>query len=131
MMNQTEHEKVFYYAKLDEFSLLNIPYVGGYNILIILPDKVDGLKPLLQSLEVRMVRSAVRQSRPYTYVYVKLPKFEVDYEFKAGQYLKSLGISKLFTNSSELDKIFHKELKLFWMKMEPEQQPSLLLHLPL
>ena len=105
MMNQTEHEKVFYYAKLDEFSLLNIPYVGGYNILIILPDKVDGLKPLLQSLEVRMVRSAVRQSRPYTYVYVKLPKFEVDYEFKAGQYLKSLGISKLFTNSSELDKI--------------------------
>ena len=105
MMNKTEYEKIFYYAKLDDFSLLNIPYVGGYNILIILPDKVDGLKPLLQSLEVRMVRSAVRQSRPYTYVYVKLPKFEVDYEFKAGQYLKSLGISKLFTYSSELDKI--------------------------
>ena len=105
MMNKTEYEKIFYYAKLDDFSLLNIPYVGGYNILIILPDKVDGLKPLLQSLEVRMVRSAVRQSRPYTYVYVKLPKFEVNYEFKAGQYLKSLGISKLFTYSSELDKI--------------------------
>ena len=50
MMNKTEYEKIFYYAKLDDFSLLNIPYVGGYNILIILPDKVDGLKPLLQSL---------------------------------------------------------------------------------
>ena len=112
MMNKTEYEKIFYYAKLDDFSLLNIPYVGGYNILIILPDKVDGLKPLLQSLEVRMVRSAVRQSRPYTYVYVKLPKFEVNYEFKAGQYLKSLGISKLFSNSFELDRIQSQPMKI-------------------
>ena len=112
MMNKTEHEKVFCYAKVDDFSLLDIPYVGGYSIFIILPDKVDGLKPLLQSLDVRKVKSAVRQSRSYTYVYVKLPKFEVDYDFKAGQYLKSLGISKLFSNSFELDRIQSQPMKI-------------------
>lgn len=112
MMNKTEHEKVFCYAKVDDFSLLDIPYVGGYSIFIILPDKVNGLKSVLQSLNIRKVRSAVRQSRSYTYVYVKLPKFEVDYEFKAGQYLKSLGISKLFSNSFELDRIQSQPMKI-------------------
>lgn len=51
MMNKKEKEKVFSYAKLDDFSMLRIPYVGGYRLYIILPDKDEGLMSLLQSLD--------------------------------------------------------------------------------
>ena len=105
MMNQTEGEGVFYYAKLNNFSMLKIPYVGGYQLYIILPDKVNGLTALLQSLDGEEIRFAISQLKSYDRVYTKIPKFKVDYTFKANDYFVSLGISKMFSDYSELNHI--------------------------
>ena len=73
MMNMTENEEVFSYAKLDDFSMLRIPYFGGYRLYIILPDKIDGLPSLLQSLDGEKLSSAMSQLKSYNHTYVKIP----------------------------------------------------------
>lgn len=105
MMNMTESEKLFSYAELKDFSLLRIPYVGGYRLYVILPKKVDGLKALLQSLDGEKLRTAKGQLKSYDIVYVKIPKFEVEYSFNANDYLSSLGVGRMFTESAELNRI--------------------------
>ena len=112
MMNKEDREHVYTYAKIEDFSLLRIPYVGNYNLYVILPDKNDGLSSLLQSLDEELFKSAITQLHTYDKVYVKLPKFEVDYSFNAKDYLESLGISKMFSDSAELDKIQEEPMKI-------------------
>ena len=112
MMNKTENEEVFSYAKLDDFSMLRIPYVGGYRLYIILPDKIDGLASLLQSLDGEKLRSAMSQLKSYNHTYVKIPKFEVDYSFSANNYLASLGVGKMFSDHAELNHIQSKPMKI-------------------
>lgn len=104
MMNQNV-EDCYYYAKFNDFSLLKIPYVGGYYLNIILPDQTDGLVHLLQYLDGKKMKSAIRQLKKNYIVYLKLPKFEVEYSFSATDYLASLGIKRAFSDLAELDKI--------------------------
>lgn len=105
MMNMTEREEFFSYAELNDFSLLRIPYAGSYRLYVILPKKVDGLKALLQSLDGEKLRTAIGQLKSYDFVYVKIPKFEVDYSFNANDYLSSLGVGRMFSDSAELNRI--------------------------
>ena len=112
MMNNMDREEVFSYAKLNNFSLLNIPYVGGYQLYIILPNKADGLTSLLHSLNGGIIRSAINQLKTYNRVYVKIPKFEVEYSFNANKYLASLGISKMFSDAAELNRIQSEPIKI-------------------
>jgi serpin B len=112
MMNMTEYEEVFSYAKLDNFSMLSIPYVGGYRLYILLPDKIDGLASLLQSLDEEKLSSSMRQLKSYNHTYVKIPKFEVDYSFKANNYLTSLGVGKIFSDYAELNRIQSEPMKI-------------------
>lgn len=112
MMNKTECERTFSYAKLDDLSMLKIPYVGGYKLYIILPDKVDGLRTLLQSLDGSKIRYAISCLKSYDHVYTKIPKFKVDFTFKANEFLASLGISKIFSDNSELTRIQSSPMKI-------------------
>ena len=105
MMNKREREGVFSYTEHKDFSLLRIPYVGGYRLYVILPKKVDGLKTLLQSLDGEKLRTAIGKLKSYDFVYVKIPKFEVEYSFNANDYLSSLGVGRIFTESAELSRI--------------------------
>ena len=112
MMNMTDNEEVFSYAKLDDFSMLRIPYMGGYRLYIILPDKIDGLTTLLQSLDGEKLRSAMSQLKSYNHTYVKIPKFEIDYSFNANNYLASLGVGKMFSDDAELNRIQSEPMKI-------------------
>ena len=112
MMNMTDNEEVFSYAKLDDFSMLRIPYMGGYRLYIILPDKIDGLTTLLQSLDGEKLRSAMNQLKSYDHTYVKIPKFEVDYSFNANSSLASLGVGKMFSDNAELNRIQSEPMKI-------------------
>ena len=109
MMNNTDS---YHYAKLDSFSLLRISFEGEYQLYVFLPDKVDGLTMLLHSLDGVKVRSAISQLKPYTRVYVKMPKFEIGYSFEASQYLTALGIRKIFDNGFELNRIQSEPMKI-------------------
>ena len=112
MMNMTDNEEVFSYAKLDDFSMLRIPYIGGYRLYIILPDKIDGLTSLLQSLDGERLRSAMSQLKSYDHTYVKIPKFKVDYSLNANSCLASLGVGKMFSDHAELNRIQSEPMKI-------------------
>jgi serpin B len=112
MMYETNKEEVFTYAAMKDFSLLSIPYVGDYTLYVILPEKKNGLSAVLKSLDGERLRNAIFMLKPYDIVHVKLPKFEVSYSFKASDYLVSLGISKVFSNSAELDGVQTKPMKI-------------------
>ena len=112
MMNMTDNEEVFSYAKLDDFSMLRIPYMGGYRLYIILPDKIDGLTTLLQSLDGEKLRSAMSQLKSYNHTYVKIPKFEIDYSLNANSCLASLGVGKMFSDNAELNRIQSEPMKI-------------------
>lgn len=112
MMNKTECERTFSYAKLDDYSMLEIPYVGGYKLYIMLPDKVDGLTALLQSLDGSKIRYAKSCLKSYDRMYTKIPQFKVDFTFKANEFLKSLGISRIFSDNSELTRIQSSPMKI-------------------
>ena len=118
MMNESEKENLFTYSKLDDFSLLKIPYVGGYRLYVILPEKPNGLVELLQSLDNEKIRDAMHQLKNYTRVNVKLPKFKIDYSFKANDYLKSMGISQMFGKTSDLDRIHTEQMKIAVIKQK-------------
>ncbi len=112
MMNMTENEEVFSYAKLDDFSMLMIPYAGGYSLYIILPEEIDGLASLLQALDGEKLRSAMSQLKSYNYIYVKIPKFEIDYSFNANNCLASLGVGRMFSDNAELNRIQSQPMKI-------------------
>lgn len=112
MMNKTENEEVFSYAKLDDFSMLMIPYAAGYRLYVILPDKIDGLASLLQSLDGKKLRTAMSQLKSYNYTYVKIPKFEVDYSLNANNCLASLGVGRMFSDHAELNRIQSEPMKI-------------------
>ena len=112
MMNVTEYDEICSYANLDDFSIPRIPYSGGYQLYIILPDKIDGLPSLLQSLDGEKLSSAMSQLKSYNHTYVKIPKFEIDYSFKANKYLASLGVSKMFSDNAELSRIQSEPMKI-------------------
>jgi len=112
MMNMTDNEEVFSYAKLDDFSMLRIPYIGGYRLYIILPDKIDGLTTLLQSLDGEKLRSAMSQLKSCNHTYVKIPKFEIDYSLNVNSCLASLGVGRMFSNHAELNRIQSEPMKI-------------------
>jgi serpin B len=112
MMNKTENEEVFSYAKLDDFSMLMIPYAAGYRLYVILPDKIDGLASLLQSLDGKKLRTAMSQLKSYNHTYVKIPKFEIDYSFNANNCLASLGVGRMFSDHAELNRIQSEPMKI-------------------
>ena len=112
MMNKTENEEVFSYAKLDDFSMLMIPYAAGYRLYVILPDKIDGLASLLHSLDGEKLRTAMSQLKSYNYTYVKIPKFEVDYSLNANNCLASLGVGRMFSDHAELNRIQSEPMKI-------------------
>ena len=112
MMNMTENEEVFSYAKLDDFSMLRIPYFGGYRLYIILPDKIDGLSSLLQSLDGEKLSSAMSQLKSYNHTYVKIPKFDVEYSLNANSCLASLGVGRMLSDHAELNRIQSEPMKI-------------------
>ena len=112
MMNMTENEEVFSYAKLDDFSMLRIPYFGGYRLYIILPDKIDGLPSLLQSLDGEKLSSAMSQLKSYNHTYVKIPQFEVEYSLNANSCLASLGVGRMLSDHAELNRIQSEPMKI-------------------
>lgn len=66
----------------------------------------------LRPLDGGKLRSAISQLKSYDYTYVKIPKFEIDYSFKANKYLASLGVSKMFSDNAELSRIQSEPMKI-------------------
>ena len=93
MMKQTHF---FGLAELEGFKLLVMPYKGGEaSMLVLLPDKVDGLADLEKSLSAENLASWLEKSRSVR-VALSFPKFKNTSALNLNNTLITLGMKKAF-----------------------------------
>ncbi|XP_034647507.1 heparin cofactor 2 [Trachemys scripta elegans] len=80
--------------------VLQLPYVGNISMLIVLPNKLSGMKALEKQLTPQVVekwqKSMTNRTRE-----VVLPKFKLEKSYDLTDYLKSMGIETLFDNNGD------------------------------
>lgn len=84
------------YAKRDGFSVIALPYVGGdLQLVILLPDKVDGWRGLEKKLTPGLLADCAKL--PETKVNIHLPKFKIEPPaIQLSQELENLGMKTAF-----------------------------------
>ena len=89
-------EREFGYAKRDGFIAVGIPYVGEeLQFLILLPDKIDGLRELESKLSAETIAGCAKL--PATEVNLHFPKFKLEPPtVKLSQQLQDLGMKSAF-----------------------------------
>ena len=98
MMHQTEK---FAYLKAEGLQALELPYEGhALSMVILLPDKVDGLTDLEQGLTADKL-FAWRGQMKRRQVELTLPKFKMTSEFALKGVLSSLGMVDAFTTAAD------------------------------
>ncbi|CAN7936928.1 unnamed protein product [Ixodes hexagonus] len=88
-----------------------LPYKDGdYTMLILLPEKQDGVEVLKQNLTEDLLEDIERQLENRR-VLVFLPKFKLETEYLLKDHLRSLGIQRIFDSRADLSGITgHKDL---------------------
>jgi serpin B len=93
MMNMTHR---FTYAEADGMKLLSMPYQGNRtSMVILLPDKVDGLADLEKSLTAEKMDGWIKSLKGRM-VHLALPKFKMTTQFQLADQLKALGMTQAF-----------------------------------
>ncbi|XP_032596686.1 serine protease inhibitor 42Dd-like [Drosophila grimshawi] len=107
-------QNTFHYADLKELDAkaLRLSYTDGdLHMLIVLPNKNDGLGQLQQrllSIPLTDIISGLSQRK----VNVKLPKFTAEYETELSPVIEMLGIKRIFIDKAELGKISPSQAKM-------------------
>ncbi|XP_049646644.1 heparin cofactor 2 [Suncus etruscus] len=89
--------------------ILQLEYVGGISMLIVVPHKLSGMKTLETQLTPQVVerwqKSMTNRTRE-----VLLPKFKLEKNYNMVKALKSMGIMSLFDGSSDMAGISDQRL---------------------
>jgi serpin B len=94
MMSQVAHVG---YRKGPGYQAVTLPYFGAdLSLLVVLPDRRDGLPDLERSLTVPMI-GALMRLRPGTEVELFLPRFTITWGGDVVRALGALGIQRAFT----------------------------------
>lgn len=90
---------------------LEMPYKGGeYSMVILLPDKVNGLTSVEEGLTESYLRSLLESLELGPLVRLSVPKFKVQRQHGLKDILKALGVNDLFDASRvDLSGMFEKE----------------------
>ena len=92
-------KNVFEYASSNEGQVLQIPYKGDrLSMLVILPDNIDGIDALEDSITADMIKQW-RQEVHSTDITLVLPKFKIEATYDLIMILKDLGIRDVFNPS--------------------------------
>ncbi|MFH2019298.1 MAG: serpin family protein, partial [bacterium] len=93
MMNQQEE---FKYMEENGFQALEMPYIDNeLSMVVLLPDKVDGLADLEKSLTMENLTTWLLKLRKQK-IDAWLPRFKMTCEFSLADVLKSMGMSDAF-----------------------------------
>ncbi|XP_065291279.1 ipis-1-like [Dermacentor albipictus] len=106
MMNQMQPFGIAHSDQL-QATALEMPHLGGKTcMVIILPDKMDGLPELERNLTPRNLSDLLHNIPVRPNVMLKLPKFVVQLSCKLREPLKAMGVRELFTARANLSGIF-------------------------
>ena len=110
------HTRYHYYALMDGFKVLALPYANyKYYMYILLPDQndLDGLLDKLQTVSWSEIQSSFQNDAE---VYVKLPKFDIENKFNLNDALQNLGVKRAFRDdhSAQFDHMFAPKEEEYW-----------------
>jgi serpin B len=91
----------FLFAELEQVQVLEMPYVGGLSMVLILPPGNGGLSALERKLDATLWRQWM-QSLSLESVLVRLPRFTLEGEFQLPQTLRELGMQRVFSGEAEM-----------------------------
>ncbi|XP_029176017.1 serine protease inhibitor 3/4-like isoform X5 [Nylanderia fulva] len=105
------------YVELPEYEVkcIELPYANKeVSMVIILPDKVDGLPALIEKLQDVSTECSVRLAQTYEReVRVYLPKFKTESKLDLGDTLsQKMGLSEPFSNAANFNGISDVRLKI-------------------
>ena len=78
--------------------VLQVPYKGErLNMMIVLPDRIDGLMNIENNLSKGMLREVISMMHEDEVAVVAIPKFKMESSFELGMILPQLGIVDIFS----------------------------------
>ena len=90
----------FGHATLDGFQVAELPYKGGEaTMVVLLPDRPDGLAALEKKLTPDSLRGWLGQLRSTPDVRLYLPRFKLETEYGLNDPLKALGMKRAFDHA--------------------------------
>ena len=101
MMNDKDNDRRLSYAQRSDYSLLRIPYRGGYAMYVVLPKSGKNLSSVIHGLSLKEFQNAIDNLSHYDIIYLKLPKFEMNYNCITNKWLTSMGIRKVFGRDAD------------------------------
>ncbi|XP_002015536.2 uncharacterized protein LOC6590792 [Drosophila persimilis] len=107
-------KKKFRYADLPDLgaAALELGYADSdLSMLVVLPNSRTGLPALEEKLRGTLL-SVITQSLQKTEVVVKLPKFRAEFQVELSEVFKQLGMSKMFGNNAEFNKMLQSPEQL-------------------
>lgn len=88
--------KKFDYYKGDNFASLSIPYKGGYDFVVLLPDEGTTLKTMTGSFSQNQWEKMLTQYSDTNDIILKLPKYDIEFNFSLNDFLKKAGVVTAF-----------------------------------
>lgn len=106
-LRMMSHEHAYFpYYKADSYQALQLPYKdSNFSMLILLPDKKNGLSELekqLPNIDLQDLLSKLKEST----VNVDIPKFTFDKSLELNEVLKKLNIKTMFGPEADLTEIY-------------------------
>ncbi len=94
-------QREYRYAAADGVQVLELPYTGNeLSMLVLLPEKADGLAALEQALTLARLETWTRQLRQRE-VNVFLPKFKMTAKFELSRIMAALGMKDAFSGNAD------------------------------
>ena len=104
------------YAETDKTKVLSLPYGDGkFSMQILLPvvEGEDSVREVLSWLQDEDAYARLTGSLASQYVYVQIPKFEIESSSEMKDILMTMGISDAFGNSADFGDMVNTEKKTF------------------
>ena len=85
-----------YFREIDGMQVLELPYKGdGVSMLVLLPERIDGLNELEKSLTIQKI-SQWKNNMENIHIAVSLPKFTMETDYDLKKFLPAMGITDVF-----------------------------------
>ncbi|ABD97767.1 SPI-2/CrmA IL-1 convertase [Taterapox virus] len=93
------------------FSIIELPYVGDTSMMVILPDKIDGLESIEQNLTDTNFKKWCN-SLEATFIDVHIPKFKVTGSYNLVDTLVKLGLTNVFYSTGDYSNMCNSDVSV-------------------
>ena len=101
MMRMDSDQDKFGFIDAGSFKLLELPYEGGdVSMLLLLPNKVDGLAAIESGLDADLLARSIADLKP-SHVRIQIPRFKVEARYPLKVALSEMGMPLAFAEEAD------------------------------